>query len=151
MWKLFWRKWSVDRPAALGDWLWQILVVEVAAFLDRLTWRQVIAFVPVLILLLAYAHNIPLPPEALLVSDMLAYIDVYSIILLVGLFGRAATILYIVRQATRHIIRLGSYAFMISRLPGSRHRRMSRPRNRPQWIVGAKNEDDGLISVYAIA
>jgi hypothetical protein len=151
MWKQIWRKWTVDKPAALGDWLWGVLVVELAAFLNRLTWRQVIAFVPVLVLLLAYAHNIPLPPEALLVSDMLAYIDVYSIILLVGLLGRAATILYIVRQAVRHAIRLGSYAFMILRLPGSRHRRMSRPRNRPQWIARAKNEDDGLISLCGIA
>jgi hypothetical protein len=150
MWKLFWRKWSVDRPAALGDWLWRILVVELAAFLDRLTWRQVIAFVPVLILLLAYAHNIPLPPEALLVSDMLAYIDVYSIILLVGLLGRVATILYVVRQAARHAIRLGGYAYMILRLQGSRHRRTSRPRNRPRWIGRAKNEDDGLRSPHGI-
>src|SRR5580704_13271952 len=113
MWKQFWRKWTVDKPAALGDWLWEVLVVELAAFLDRLTWRQVIAFVPVLILLLAYAHNIPLPPEALLVSDMLAYIDVYSIILLVGLLGRAATILYIVQQAARQALRLGGYAYMM--------------------------------------
>src|ERR1700689_3810394 len=113
MWKLFWRKWTVDKPAALGDWLWEVLVVELATLLDRLTWRQVIAFVPVLILLLAYAHNIPLPPEALFVSDMLAYIDVYSVILLVGLFGRAATILYAVRQTARHVIRLGGYAYMM--------------------------------------
>jgi hypothetical protein len=151
MWRLFWRKWTVDRPAALGDWLWEILVVELAAFLDRLTWRQVIAFVPVLILLLAYAHNIPLPPDGLLLSDMLAYIDVYSMILLVGLLGRAATILYVVRQAARHVIRLGGYAHMILRLPGSRHRRMSGPRNRPRWIARAKSEDDGLISLHGIA
>src|ERR1700735_2258843 len=106
MWKLFWRKWTVDRPAALGDWLWEVLVVALAARLDRLTWRQVIAFVPVLILLLAYAHNIPLPPEALLLSDLLAYIDIYSMILLIGLLGRAATILYVVREVTKDVIRL---------------------------------------------
>src|ERR1700722_8949227 len=149
--KQFWRKWTVDRPAALGDWLWAILVVELAALLDRLTWRQVIAFVPVVILLLAYAHNIPLPPEGLLVSDMLAYIDVYSMILLVGFLGRVTTILYVVRQAAKHVIRLGSYAYIILRLPGSRHRRISGPRTRQQGIVRAKNEDDGLISRYGIA
>jgi hypothetical protein len=151
MWRQFRRTWTVDRPAILGDRLWQVLVVELAALLDRLTWRQVIAFVPVLILLLAYAHTIPLPPEALLVSDMLAYIDVYSIILLVGLLGRAATILYVVRQAARFVIRLGGYAYMILRRPGSRHRRTSGPRNRPRWIVRAKNDDDGLISLCGIA
>jgi hypothetical protein len=146
--KQFWRTWMVDRPAMFGDWLWQVFVVDLAALLDRLTWRQVIAFVPVIILLLAYAHNIPLPPEGLLLSDMLAYIDVYSMILLVGLLGRAATILYVVRQAARHLIRFGGYAYMILRLPGSRHRRMSGPRNRPRWIARAKTEDDGLLSLY---
>jgi hypothetical protein len=151
MWKQFWRKWTVDRPATLGDWLWKILVVELAALLDRLTWRQVIAFVPVLILLLAYAHNIPLPPEGLLVSDMLAYIDIYSMILLVGLLGRVATILYVGRQAAKHVIKLGGYAYMILRLPGFRHRRMSGRRNRPQWAARAKDDDDGLISLDGIA
>jgi len=62
--------------------------------------------------------------------------------------GRAATILYVVRQAARHLIRLGGYAYMILRLPGSRHRRMSGPRNRPRWIARAKTEDDGLPSLY---
>jgi hypothetical protein len=150
MWKQLWRTWTVDRPAALGEWLWQILVVELAALLDRLTWRQVIAFVPVLILLLAYAHNIPLPPEGLLLSDMLAYIDVYSMILLIGLLGRAATILYVIRQAAKEVIRLVNHVYMISRLPGSRHRRMSGPRKRSRWVVRPKNEDDGLPSHYGV-
>jgi hypothetical protein len=68
MWKLLWRKWTIDKPAAFGDWLYQILVVELAALLDRLTLRQVIAFVPVVILVVAYAHSIPLPPELLMVA-----------------------------------------------------------------------------------
>jgi len=39
MWKALWQKWTIDRPAALGDWLWDVLVVQLAAFLDRLTLR----------------------------------------------------------------------------------------------------------------
>src|SRR3954464_12592216 len=50
MWKQFWRKWTVDKPAAFGDMLWEALVVQFAAWLDRLTLRQIIAFIPVLIL-----------------------------------------------------------------------------------------------------
>ena len=151
MWKLLWRKWTVDRPAALGDWLWQVLVVEFAALLDRVTWRQVIAFVPILILLLAYAHDIPIPPEFLFVSDLMAYIDIYSMILLLGVLARAAAILYVARQAARPVIRLIGYAFMVLRLPGSRYRRMSGPRNRPGWIARPKNEDDRLTSPNGIA
>ena len=49
MWKRLWQKWTIDKPAAFGDWLYQILVVELAALLDRLTLRQVIAFIPVVL------------------------------------------------------------------------------------------------------
>jgi hypothetical protein len=68
MWKRLWQKWTIDRPAAFGDWLYQVLVVELAALLDRLTLRRVIAFIPVVILIFAYAHSIPLPPELMLVA-----------------------------------------------------------------------------------
>ncbi len=70
--KQFWKKWTVEKPAALGDWLWEVLVVQLAARLDRLTLRDVIAFIPVLILIFAYLHRIPIPPELMLLSDLLA-------------------------------------------------------------------------------
>src|SRR3974377_1363437 len=99
MWKQFWRKWTIDRPAALGDWLWEVFVVQLAAFLDRLTLRKIIAFIPVVILILAYAHRIPLPPELMLVGDGLAYIDVFSVIILLSMLSRAAAILFVLKQA----------------------------------------------------
>ncbi len=151
MWKRFWRQWTVDKPAALGDWLWEILVVELAAFLDRLTLRQVIAFIPVVILVVAYAHSIPIPPELMLVGDLLAYIDIFSMILLLSLLGRAATILYVVRQAAEHMLRLVSHARMGLRRPDSRHRRVSGARHRRRLIVRAKNDDDGRIPIYGMA
>src|ERR1700733_6977458 len=123
MWKRFWRKWTVNRPAAFGDWLWQVCVVELAAFLNRLTLRQAIAFIPVVILVLAYANRIPLPPELMLVGDVLAYIDIFSIILLLSLIGRAAAILYVVRQAAEHLLELVRHARIRLRRPDSRHRR----------------------------
>src|ERR1700721_1719280 len=110
MWKQIWRKWTIDKPAAFGDWLWEVFGVELAAFLDRLTLRQVIAFIPVVILVVAYAHSIPIPPELMLVGDMLAYIDIFSMILLLSLLGRAATIFYVVRQAAEHLLELVRHA-----------------------------------------
>jgi hypothetical protein len=147
MWKRFWRKWTVDKLATFGDWLWQVFVVELAAVLDRLTLRQIIAFLPVVILILAYAHSIPLPPELMLVGDVLAYIDIFSIILLLSLMGRAAAILYIVRQAAEHTLRLLSHA----RRPDSPHRRMSGARNRRRWTVRVKKDDEGCVPIYGVA
>ena len=94
MWKQLWKKWTLDKPAAFGDLLWEVFVVQLAAFLDRLTLRQVIAFIPVVILVLAYSHSIPIPPELMLVGDVLAYLDIYSAILLLGLMSRVTTILF---------------------------------------------------------
>lgn len=39
--KKLWRKWSYEIPLAVGDLLWEVLVVQFAAFLDRLTVRKV--------------------------------------------------------------------------------------------------------------
>ena len=63
MWKTLWQKWTIDKPAALGDWLWDVFVVQLAALLDRLTLRKIIALIPIVILILAYDHQIPLPPH----------------------------------------------------------------------------------------
>ena len=60
MLKQLWKKWTIDKPAAFGDLLWEVLVVQFAAFLDRLTLRRIIAFIPVIILIVAYAHSMPI-------------------------------------------------------------------------------------------
>src|SRR6195952_1352153 len=103
MWKAFWQKWTIDKPAAFGDRLWDVLVVQLAAFLDRVTMRDIIAFIPVVILVWAYAHHIPLPPELMLVGDLLAYIDIFSVFFLLGVLGRIATVLFIVKQARARV------------------------------------------------
>jgi len=95
--KEFWEKWTVDKPAAFGDLMWEVLVVQFAAFLDRLTLRQVIAVIPVVVVILAYAHSIPVPPQLMLVGDVLAYIDLFTVLLLVAAVSRAATIMFILK------------------------------------------------------
>ena len=150
MWKQIWRRWTIDKPAAFGDWLWEMFVVDLAAFLDRLTLRQVIAFIPVLILILAYAHGIPIPPELILVGDMLAYIDIFSMILLLGLLGRAATIFYVVRQAAEYLLELVRHARISLRRPDSRHRRTGGARKPRRLVVRAKKDDDHA-PIYGVA
>ena len=100
MWKALWKKWTIDKPALLGDWLWNVFVVQLAAFLDRLTLRRIIAFIPVVVVVLAYHHQIPLPPELMLVGDFLAYIDLFSVLLLLGILSRVTTILFLLKQMT---------------------------------------------------
>ena len=139
--KHWWRKWTYEVPLAIGDALWEALVVQLAALLDRLTVRKVIAFIPVVILVWAYYHRIPIPPELMLVGDFLAYIDIFSVLFLVGVLSRVTTILFVVRQAAARIASLaGSVVARAQRLD-ARHRRATgattRPRRKP-----ARSEDD---------
>src|SRR5262245_43917773 len=98
MWKQLWPKWTIDKPVAFGDLLWDVLVVQLAARLDRLTLRQVIALIPVAALILAYLHHIPVHPGLMLLGDLLAYIDIFSMLFLLGILSRASTILFVIKQ-----------------------------------------------------
>jgi hypothetical protein len=108
MFRQLWKKWTIDKPAAFGDLLREIFVVQLAAFLDRLTLRRIIAIIPLVILFLAYAHRIALPPELMLVGDVLAYIDVFSVILLLSIVGRISTVWLFAKQAAEHAVKLAT-------------------------------------------
>ena len=123
MWKALWKKWTIDKPALLGDWLWNAFVVQLAAFLDRLTLRRIIAFIPVVVVVLAYHHQIPLPPELMLVGDFLAYIDLFSVLLLLGILSRVTTILFLLKQMTARVAGLASHLMTQIQRLDFRHRR----------------------------
>jgi hypothetical protein len=151
MWKRAWKKWTIDKPAAFGDWLWDVFVVQLAAFLDRLTLRQVIAFIPVLILILAYAHSIPIPPELMLVGDVLAYIDIYSVVFLLGIISRAATILFIAKRAAAHAVRLASMLLAGMKRLDFRHRREGGTKSRKGSTRRGGSRDDGYAPIHGVA
>lgn len=142
-----WRRWTYEVPLAIGDALWEVLVVQFAALLDGLTVRKVIAFIPVVIIVLAYYHRIPIPPELMLVGDFLAYIDIFSVLLLVGVLSRVTTILFVVKQAAGRIALLFSSVVTHLQRLDVRHRRQrgapTRPRRKP-----APTDDDRAYGVW---
>src|ERR1700755_659352 len=137
MWKAFWRKWTIDKPAAFGDLLWDVLVVQFAALLDRVTFREIIAFIPVVILVWAYTHHIPLPPELMLLGDLLAYIDIFSALFLLGVLSRIATIVFIVKQAGARVTGLANS--LLGRVQDLLHRREVRTRKRKRLTGSPKD------------
>jgi hypothetical protein len=148
--KQLWKKWTVDKPAAFGDRLWEVFVVQLAARLARLTLRDVIAFIPVLILIFAYLHRIPIPPELMLVGDLLAYIDVFAMVFLLSMIGRVCVVLYVVKRIAErtflfaNVVRNALFRFDF------RHRRATGVRRRD--FGGRTNgEDDGCTSVDGFA
>lgn len=139
--KNWWRRWTYEVPLSIGDALWEVLVVQFAALLDRLTVRKVIAFIPVVIIVLAYYHRIPIPPELMLVGDFLAYIDVFSVLILLGALSRVTTVLFVIKQAAARLATFaGNIAAHLPRLD-VRHRRQRgatiRPHRKPD-----RSEDD---------
>ena len=151
MWKVLWKKWTIDKPAAFGDWLWDILVVRLAALLDRLTFRDVIAFIPVAILIVAYAHRIPIPPELMLVGDLLAYIDIFSVLFLLGVLSRVSTILLVARQVATRVAALAAGALERMQRLDFRHRREAGSRRLTRLAKRAKNDDDEHVVVQGLA
>lgn len=142
MWKALWKKWTIDRPALLGDWLWEIFVVQLAAFLYQLTLRRIIAFIPVVILVLAYYHRIPIPPELMLVGDLLAYIDIFAVVFLLGILSRAATVLFIIGQVTARVARTASGLMTAMQRVDFRHRRERGTKSRKRLVRRRQDNDD---------
>ena len=150
MFKQLWKKWTVDKPAAFGDLLWKIFVVQLAALLDRLTLRQIIAFIPVVILVLAYAHSIPIPPELMLIGDVLAYIDIFSVILLLSILGRVTALWLFAKQAAEHSVKLASRVLVGVQYFDFRRRREGNMRSRKR-LTGRTKSDDEYPAVEGLA
>jgi hypothetical protein len=143
MWKALWKKWTIDKPALLGDLLWEVLVVKPAAFLDWLTWRRMIALIPVATLIAAYYHRIPLPPELMLVGDLLAYIDIFSVLVVLGILSRTATVLFIIKQVTIQVGRLANS--LVTKGRRSDYRRERGTKRRKRLTGQSKSDDDGFV------
>ncbi|HKU09511.1 MAG TPA: hypothetical protein VJR30_25875 [Bradyrhizobium sp.] len=154
MWKKFLRTWTVDKPAAFGDLLWEVMVVRFAAWLnrlDRVTLRQVITVALALILLLAYLHRIPVHPGLMLIGDLLAYIDIFSMIFLLGILSRATTILFVMKQVAGGALRLARSVLARLQRLDVRHRRENGALTRERPVKRASGEDDEPVLAYGVA
>jgi hypothetical protein len=146
-----WRKWTVDKPAAFGDWLWDVFVVQLAAALDRVTLREVVAFIPVVILIFAYLHRIPIPPELMLVGDLLAYVDVFAMVFLLSMIGRVGVVLYVLKRTVEFAIGCVSGALTGLRRLDFRHRRANSEGHRKRASGQARQSDGDHEPVRAFA
>src|SRR5260221_7348282 len=73
--KKLWQRWSYEIPLAIGDALWEVLVVQFADFLDRLTIRKVVEFVAIALLVMAFIQTLPLDLAILFAGDTLMYLE----------------------------------------------------------------------------
>ena len=78
--KNWWRKWSYEMPLAFGDALWEVLVVQFADFLSRLTARRVLEFIAIAILVMAFVQTVPIELAFLFAGDTLTYLELAVIV-----------------------------------------------------------------------
>jgi len=140
--KTLWQKWMIDKPAMHGDRLWDVFVVQLAAFLNRLTLRQTITLIAAVVLFLAYFHGVPLSPALLFVGDLVAYLDMFAVLFLLGILSRVTTILFVVKQMAARIGRLASSLMTEARQLNFRHRRERSTKTRKRLTGQPRNDDN---------
>ena len=87
----------------------------------------------------------------MLLGDMLAYIDIYSVLLLLGILSHVTTILFIVKQAAARALQLAIVLHDGWRRLDLRHRREGGARRRKRLIDRAKNDEDGFVAIGGVA
>jgi hypothetical protein len=127
--KNWWRKWSYEIPLAFGDALWDVLVVQFAAFLSRLTLRRVLEFVVIAMLAMAFAQTFPIDLAILFAGDTLMYLEILVVIRLAA--GREH-----LQHALRLAAQLARFAMRVLRAavnqPVSRINRVGERRTPPR-------------------
>ena len=103
----WWRTWSHEIPLAISDALWDVLVVQFAAFLDRLTLRRVLEFVAIAVLVMAFAQTFPIDLAILFAGDTLMYLE---IVVAIRLAAGREHVVAMVRQIVRLAMRLSHAA-----------------------------------------
>ena len=144
--KKLWQKWSYEIPLAIGDALWEVLVVQFAAFLDRLTVRKVVEFVAIALLVMAFVQTLPIDLAILFAGDTLMYLEFVVAIRL------AAGKLHF-QEMLRLALRLARFAMRVLdaaiRQPVSRLNRLRERRNvarsaKPRRISDRSDDDRGV-------
>ena len=86
----------------------------------------------------------------MLVGDLLAYIDIFSILFLLGVLSRIETVLFIMKQATARAGLVSGLLEGVQRLD-FRHRREGGARNRRRLTNRAKDDEDGHVVIHGVA
>ena len=129
----------MDWLGALGDWLWANLVVALAAFLDRLTFRRIILFAGLVVLAIAFAQVFTADIAIIFAGDTMLYFDIASAVMLIVAREHLQQLLPVVADSIRKILRNLSN---VQRRLGSRQRRNANAARRKGDTDGSKPSDD---------
>jgi len=140
-----WRKLTIDWPCALGDWLWAVLVVAPAAFLDRLTFRlilRIVAQIALIAVLFMYFEDIAaLHLTMLFTFDVTAYLEIATTVFFLVARGHAWQAIVAMWRSINLVLQ--NWSKMLLRF-GTRQRRNANAMRRKKGSGVSKQSDDEL-------
>lgn len=141
--KNWWRKWSYEIPLVFGDALWEVLVVQFADFLSRLTIRRVLEFIAIAVLVMAFAQTAPIELAFLFAGDTLMYLEFVIILRLVAGREHILHMLHIAAQLARFAMRVlrTAISLPVARMNRLRERRTLARLTKPR--PASDQSDDG--------
>jgi hypothetical protein len=144
--KNWWRKWSYEIPLAFGDALWEVLVVQFADFLSRLTIRRVLEFIVIAILVMAFIQTAPIDLALLFAGDTLMYLEFAVMIRLMAGREHIRAMLRLAARLARFAMRLSRAAVDVSvaRINRVRERRTAPRAARPRRISDRSDDGEGF-------
>ena len=145
--KKLWQKCSYEIPLAIGDALWEVLVVQFAAFLGRLTVRKVVEFVAIALLVMAFAQTLPFDLAILFAGDTLMYLEFLVAIRLAAGVMHVRAMLHQATRLARLVLRalnaaVGLPALTLRRLRERRTVSHSKPRR-----ISDASDDDRVLGI----
>jgi hypothetical protein len=87
----------------------------------------------------------------MLIGDLLAYIDIFTMFFLLGVLGRIETISFIMKQAIARAARMVSGLREGVQRLDFRHRREGGAKKRSRLTKHAKDDEDGHVLVHGVA
>lgn len=149
--KKLWQKWSYEIPLALGDLLWEVLVVQFAAFLDRLTLRKIIEFVAIAILVMAFIQTLPFDLAILFAGDILTYLEFMVAMRLAAGVMHVRAIWNQVTRFARMVLRALNAAYRLPALVLARLRERRTAASKPRRLSDSADDDGTAIAWGTLA
>jgi hypothetical protein len=148
--KNWWRKWSYEIPLAFGDALWEVLVVQFADFLSRLTIRRVLEFFVIAMLAMAFAQTFPIDLAILFAGDTLMYLEIVVIVRLAAGREQIREVLRLAARLARLTLGVARVAigYSISRISRLRERRNAARPAKPRKIPDQSDDARGFGAMW---
>src|ERR1700744_2441756 len=95
----WWQKLTIDRPCALGDWLWAMLVVEPARLIDGITRRRVLHIMGLILLVIFFQQVVAMDLVFLFGVDLGLLMEVSAAVIILISRQQIKTTVLVVRRS----------------------------------------------------